>query len=140
MKRTPLARKTPLKQGKGLTTRKPLESRSQLTSKTRVKPRSQKRIDEKPERDAVREATLRRAGFRCEAGDGAFGMPCFGDLAAHEVIKRSVRPGSHLEVELTAAVCVAHHAALDEAKHRPEARRRRLFFDSWEYAEAIRPA
>lgn len=34
---------------------------------------------------------------------------CFGDLVAHEVAHRSVKPGSHLDRDLTIALCVGHN-------------------------------
>jgi hypothetical protein len=85
MKQTPLKRRTPMK---------------------RV---SAKRLAEGPERDEVREVTLRRAGWRCQA-PGMFGIVCGGgELEVHEVHSRGTSPGSHLDSNLTVALCPNHH-------------------------------
>lgn len=74
----------------------------------RIKPVSDKRLAERDERDAVRETTLRRAGFRCQA-PGAFGLRCGGRLDVHETFPRGPNPGSHLDATVTMALCRTHH-------------------------------
>ena len=69
---------------------------------------SDKRLNEADKRWDVRQETMMRARFRCEAGDGAFSMRCGGPLDVHEIVARSVAPGSHLDVTITAAVCLMH--------------------------------
>lgn len=104
--------------------------------RSRIKPRSQKRIDEADARWEVRQATLQRAGFRCEAPDLAFGVPHGGPLDVDERISRGVRPGAHLDVTITQVLCRMHHSA--KALYPDEARRLGLTFRSWEYEEAQR--
>lgn len=106
MKRSPLRRRTPLRQV------------------------SAKRRAERPVRDEVREQTLRRAGFRCEA-PGAFGIRCSGGLPdVHEVHPRGVKPGSHLDPGVTMALCRAHHRYATD--HPQEAHDAGLRLWSWE--------
>lgn len=76
--------------------------------RTRLRPVSDKRLAEREQRDAVRETTLRRAGFRCQA-PGAFGLRCGGSLDVHEVFTRGTCPGSHLDDSATMALCRTHH-------------------------------
>ena len=74
----------------------------------RIKPVSDKRLAEREARAEVRETTLRRAGFRCQA-PGAFGIRCGGPLDCHEVYTRGTTPGSHLDDSVTLALCRRHH-------------------------------
>ena len=79
-----------------------------------VKRESDKRQAERPLRDAVREETLRRAGYRCELADVVPEVKCWHPdgrfaLDVDEKAGRGVAPGSHLDVTITQAVCRAHH-------------------------------
>lgn len=74
-----------------------------------LRPISAKRASEADRRWDVRMEALTRAKFRCEAPDDAFGVGHGGPLDVHEVVGRGVRPGSHLEEELTMVVCRSHH-------------------------------
>ena len=65
---------------------------------------SAKRLAERETRAEVRETTLRRAGFRCEA-PGAFGLRCAGTLDVHETYTRGTNPGSHLDPSATMVLC-----------------------------------
>jgi hypothetical protein len=135
VKRTPIQRKTPLTAKTPLSPSKGLTRSSALTARTKVQPVSRKRVGEAPARLVVREETARRANWKCEAGEMAFGLACSGDFDCHEIIQRSVRPGSHLEIELTSYVCRQHHSAVDLFPD--EANRLGLLFKSWQYEEAV---
>lgn len=109
MKRTPLRRRTPLRQV------------------------SKKRAAEREDRDRVREAALRRAGYRCEAKELVPEVECDGmwwELEVDEIAGRGVRPGAHLELEDTQALCPAHHRW--KTTHPDPARERGLTLKSWE--------
>ena len=97
--------------------------------RTRMKPVSEKRLAERDERAAVRETTLRRAGFRCQA-PGAFGLRCAGDLDVHETYPRGANPGSHLDPVVTMALCRTHHRYVTD--HPQEAHDAGLRHWSWE--------
>ena len=98
--------------------------------RTRLKPASQKTLDQRELRDRVRETTLRRAGFKCQA-PGEFGIRCGGgDLQVHEVFTRGTNPGSHLDDSVTIALCPLHHGYVTD--HPAEAREAGLRFWSWE--------
>ena len=88
--------------------------------RARLRPVSDKRLAERDERDAVREVTLRRAGFRCQA-PGAFGLRCdSGALEVHETFPRGANPGSHLDSTVTMALCRTHHRYVtDHPQERP---------------------
>lgn len=79
-----------------------------MKRRTRLRPVSAKRSAERDTRAQVRETTLRRAMFRCQA-PGAFGIRCRGLLDVHEVFPRGANPGSHLDDTVTLALCRAHH-------------------------------
>lgn len=95
----------------------------------RIKPVSDKRLAERAERDAVRETTIRRAGFRCQA-PGAFGILCSGVLTVHELQGRGVRPGGHLDDTNTIALCWPHHRYVTD--HPKAAHAAGLIRWSWE--------
>jgi len=99
----PPQRRTPLKSGGRLPQGKPLDRR------TRIKPMSQKRRDEAPARQQVREETMRRAGHQCEAIGRVPEVRCWGPLDVDEIEGRGVHPGAHLNPELTQVLCRAHH-------------------------------
>lgn len=104
--------------------------RSRLNRRKRIKPVSDKRLGERDERDAVREAVLRRAMFRCEA-PGVFGLRCSGGLPeVHELQSRGVRPGGHLVESNCVALCAVHHRYV--TTHPLEGRIAGLRFESWE--------
>jgi hypothetical protein len=96
---------------------------------------SKKRKAETVARQEVCDITAKRAGAQCEAGQGAFGWPCGGPLDTHEIVGRGVRPGAHLEPDITAYVCRTHHSALDVDED--EAYRLGLKYKSHEYDEAV---
>jgi 5-methylcytosine-specific restriction endonuclease McrA len=80
-----------------------------LKRRTPLKRVSAKRLAEAPERAEVRRITLARAGHRCQA-PGAFGLLCGGgELEVHEVHSRGTTPGSHLDPDVTMALCPNHH-------------------------------
>lgn len=95
----------------------------------RLNPVSRKRAAEANERAAVRERTLSRAGFRCEA-PGAFGIRCHGVLDVHETYPRGPNPGSHLDPTATMVLCRAHHRYVTD--HPQEAHDAGLRRWSWE--------
>lgn len=98
--------------------------------RSRIKPVSAKRLAERDARDEVRETTFRRAGFRCQAPDGQFGIRCSGSLECHEKFTRGTTPGSHLDDSVTVALCHAHHAYV--TSHPVEAHAVGLRAWSWE--------
>lgn len=97
--------------------------------RTRLNPVSAKRLAEREQRAAVRETTLRRAGFRCQA-PGAFGLPCYGRLEVHETFPRGPNPGSHLDSTVTMVLCSTHHNFVTD--HPQEAHDAGLRHWSWE--------
>ena len=90
---------------------------------------SQKTLDRQSERDEVRETTLRRAMFKCQA-PGVFGIRCAGHLDVHEVFTRGTNPGSQYDDTVTMALCRAHHRYVDD--HPQEAHDAGLRAWSWE--------
>ncbi len=74
-----------------------------------LRPVSTKRRREVPLRTAVRNRTLERAGYTCEARLLVPHIACEGSLEVHEVIARSAYPGGHLDVDNTMALCGSHH-------------------------------
>jgi len=97
--------------------------------RTRLKPVSAKRLAEREQRAEVREVTLRRAGYRCEA-PSAFGLRCGGVLDVHETFPRGANPGSHLDSTITVALCRIHHSYVTD--HPQEAHDVGLRHWSWE--------
>jgi hypothetical protein len=97
--------------------------------RSRIKPVSDKRIAEKDARAIVRETTLRRAMFRCQA-PGVFGIRCAGTLDVHEIYPRGPNPGSHLDHTITIALCRAHHSYVTD--HPQDAHDAGLRSWSWE--------
>ena len=96
----------------------------------RLRPVSDTRLAEREQRDAVRETTLRRAGFRCQA-PGAFGLRCSpGEPDVHEVFTRGTCPGSHLDDTVTIALCRTHHRYVTD--HPQDAHDAGLRLWSWE--------
>lgn len=74
--------------------------------RTRIRPRSQRRVDEADQRAAaVAEAFAPHRG-RC-ALEPVGG--CWGPIDPHEVIRRGQRPGSHLDARLILPLCRRHH-------------------------------
>lgn len=125
---------------------KPLERRTRLQARTvwrptrkamerrkRLAPVSAKRKAERPTRDAVRWATVVRAGFACQMASAVPEVECWSPerdehgrwmLDVDEIVGRGVRPGGHLDLENTQAGCRAHHDW--KTTHPTEARRRGL--------------
>jgi hypothetical protein len=97
--------------------------------RTRLRPVSDKRLAEREQRDDVRETTLRRAMFRCQA-PGAFGIRCSGVPDVHELQGRGVRPGGHLDPANCVALCRRHHDHV--TTHPQDARIAGLRYESWE--------
>jgi hypothetical protein len=95
----------------------------------RVKAVSAKRLAEDDARWDCRMEVMRRASYRCEAPDGAFGMSHGGSLDVDEKAGRNVYPGGHLDPDACQLLCRQHHSA----KHRypDEARELGLRIDSW---------
>lgn len=99
----------------------------QRRSRKALPAESSRRRGERQARAGVRERAPARAGWRCEAiGVDAYlrsvagctprGWPaeCSGGLEVHEVTRRSVRPGSHLDDDQTMVLCSAHHRWVTE--------------------------
>lgn len=128
MKRTPLARRTPLK------ATSPQGGRSTLARGARVNPRSEKRQEAMVERRAL-VARLLRERPRCEAR-----WVCRGARAVdvHERLKRS-RGGSITDPDQAHMVtlCRACHE-MTEAEP-AEAERRRMLLPSWHQCPPIGP-
>lgn len=81
---------------------------------------SDKRRREGPEREAVRNEVLARAGWRCQAAALVPDVACAGPLDVDEIVLRSGRPGGHLDPANCQALCRAHHRWKDnhpEAAH-----------------------
>ena len=97
--------------------------------RTRLKQVSAKRRAEAPLRAKVRELTIERAKGRCEAAH-LVPIPCRGELEVHERHQRSIRPGSHLDLDDTMAICADHHRWIDA--NIAEAHRLGLLRHSWE--------
>lgn len=98
--------------------------------RTRLKPRSTSRRLETEQRLDCVDLVLTRARWMCEARDLIPGVQCRGLLVAHEVVQRSVRPGSHLEPLLQVAVCAAHHSHIHD--HIAESHANGLLRHSWD--------
>lgn len=113
--------------------------------RTRLRPESLKRRNERAARSVVRHLTLLRAEYRCEGASLCPRVACGllagrAPLEVHEVIGRGVHPGAHLDVELTMALCPAHH---DWATTHPHAAHQAgLRYHAWEVdlARARHPA
>lgn len=97
--------------------------------RTRLKPQSARRVYERAERAQVIDDVLERDHWVCQARH-LLGTPCEGLLTAHEVVQRSVRPGSHLERELCVCICDSHHSWVHD--HIAESREFGLIRMSWE--------
>lgn len=100
LKRTPLARKTPLKRFKGLS------------------PVSAKRKAEKPGRDLVRAAVFERDGWSCRIAP-LVGTACFGVLTVHHLRKASAG-GEYVEANLLTA-CASHNSFVEDEPKRARA-------------------
>lgn len=75
----------------------------------RLPAESAKRKAERPARAAVRERTLARAGYECQAALLVPEIECGGPLDVDEIRSRGVNPGGHLDDSNTQALCRAHH-------------------------------
>lgn len=91
---------------------------------------SARRKAERSDRTAVRDATIRRAGGRCQAEQIVPEIVCWGPLDVDEIIGRGVNPGGHLDLSNTQALCRGHHGWKHE--NPTEARKRGLRRESWE--------
>lgn len=83
---------------------------------------SERRRAEAPERAAVREIVLVRAGRQCEAIDLVPEVSCWhpdgrGALDVHEIVPRSAWRAGYLDPDNCLALCRAHHDWID---HHPE--------------------
>jgi hypothetical protein len=99
----PLQRRTPLK------AKTPLKSNSTLKSTKPLGRESTKRKAERPDRQRVREITLKRANYQCQLARLVPDVECWGPLDVDEIAARGVAPGSHLNEDVTIAVCRRHH-------------------------------
>lgn len=110
MKRTPLNRRTPMKRT------------------GRIKPRSDKREDERVVRDVVREQVARR-DIRCRAWQVLPG-DCSGPDDVHELVRRGQWRAGYLDPDNCVLVCRHHHDYI--GAHRDEAAAVGLHLQSWE--------
>lgn len=96
-----------------------------------IKPQSEKRIEERFDRnETIRQVSFRANGM-CQATVLAPDVPCWvTGWTAHEVVQRSVRPGSHLEPDLCIFVCGYHHGLIHDDE--PRARKFGFIRDSWD--------
>lgn len=77
--------------------------------RTRIQPVSKKRQREAPTRRAVVAEAHSRDGYRCVAADVVPEVKCWGPLDGDEIVKRSARPGGHLDASNVQGLCRAHH-------------------------------
>ncbi len=93
-----------------------LQRKTPLKRSGRLAPRSRKTIERQPEREAVIQATLARAGNRCEFAEAIPEVKCWhpkGErLDTHEIAQRGTHPGSQYDIEVTRAACRRHHEHL----------------------------
>jgi hypothetical protein len=84
----------------------------------RMRPVSEKRLNERPERDALRHAVVVAADYRCVAELLVPEVRCWSPerdglgrwwLDVDEVVGRGVKPGGHLDPSNVQALCRAHH-------------------------------
>lgn len=87
----------------------PLAKSASPLKRTRINPVSKKRQDEKPERDKVREAVLKRDDFTCQARGITDGPDCWGPLDIDEIISRARMPGGHLNIDNCQVLCRGHN-------------------------------
>lgn len=107
MRRTPLTRKTPLRQNKPM----------QRTG--RIAPRSQRTIDEMPERARVRQIVLARD--RICRGNGLTPVDCHGNATeVHELKRGANRRECYLDSDKCVGLCRPCHQWVTE--HPAEAR------------------
>lgn len=102
MKRTPLARRTPLSRPTA-----PLERRTALA------PESARRKRERPAYRRMRAAVFERDGHACQAAALVPTVACWGPLDPQHVIPRSAWAGGRLVAANVTAVCRRHHEWID---------------------------
>jgi hypothetical protein len=73
-----------------------------------LRPKSQKRLDEDAERDAVKRRVRQRDGNQCQAKGKAPGR-CSGPTDVHEIIPRSAWKAGYLMDDNCIVICRAHH-------------------------------
>lgn len=102
-----------------------LPTLARLVKRSRLASRSPKRVAEAEAREALRVAVSRAHGDRCALAPTGRCRNVYGDpwrpqdaLDPHEVVRRSQRPGSHLERNVVIPLCRWHH---DQDRHLPEA-------------------
>lgn len=88
--------------------RTPLARGTSQLRRTRLKPMSDKRRAEIPERDRVREQVLRRDNYLCVAADLVPSVACWGHLDVDEIKPRS-DGGDYLNPDDCQSICRAHH-------------------------------
>lgn len=94
----------------------PLKRNAPLRRTGRLKPQSDRRRDERDERAAVAAAAAVRDGHCALSGLG----DCWGPSDAHELVRRSALPGSHLDPRMVIRLCRHHHAIDDDDPRRAE--------------------
>lgn len=77
--------------------------------RSRIKPVSDKRLAERPTRDAIRAAALAR-DHGCVAAGVVAEVACGGRLDCDEWDLRSALPGGHLDLDNVQTLCRNHHA------------------------------
>lgn len=96
---------------------------------------SAKRKAERAERAAVREETLKAAGYRCAGQALVPHVRCAGPLDVDEITPRGVKPGAHLDRAETQVLCRAHH----EWKHANPAAAAEVGLRRWAWQSTTEP-
>jgi len=103
-----------MKRGEPLKRNKGLDRGTSELKRTRLQPMSKKRRSEAAERRAVVAEAHARDGGRCVAADLVPHVTCWGPLDGDEIVKRSARPGGHLDAANVQGLCRAHHSWKDD--------------------------
>jgi len=126
VKRSPLNRGKPLARGKGL------KRGTSRLKRTRLKPISDKRREEIPERQKTLEVVFARDKRQCRAAAFFPDMPCQGPLDGHEPLSRA-RGGNPLDPDEVVTVCRGHHDHIHA--HPEESAALGLLEHSWDERE-----
>jgi hypothetical protein len=109
----PLERKTALRRGdKPLARGRQLERGKPLKTGKRLKPISDDRRAELPERAAVRAAVFERDGYRCQFPGDRARWPCFGGLSFHHLRKEG--QGGSYTAENGLSLCIGHNRWVED--------------------------